>query len=435
MPHLLNVTKDLVWNSTGTGTVGRINIITDVDDKTFVADSHVTVIRPQKVDCRFIWCYIAAPGIQKRIEPDDEKSLVSGTTKQVELNTSAVITLEVPIPPLAEQHRIVAKVDELMSLCDQLEQQTEDSIAAHQTLVETLLDTLTQSQNAEELAQNWNRISDHFDTLFNTEHSIDQLKQTILQLAVMGKLVPQDPNDEPASILLEKIGAEKDRLIKEKKIKKQKPLPEISEDEKPFDLPEGWKWIILKTAINLLNGYAFKSSWFSDKGVRLLRNINILHGQTRWVELACIDNEVAKNFKKYRLCKGDVVLSLDRPIINTGLKFAVISEDDLPCLLLQRVAKLHSYCELIKPLYLTKWLESDYFISRIDPGRSNGVPHISTTQVGNMLFPLPPLGEQRRIIEKANQLIKLCDQLKTNLTKAQNYRIHLTNSIRERVII
>ncbi|MBT4262568.1 MAG: restriction endonuclease subunit S [Deltaproteobacteria bacterium] len=123
--------------------------------------------------------------------------------------------LVLPIPPIEEQHRIVAKVDELMSLCDQLERQTEDSIAAHQTLVETLLDTLTQSQNAEELAQNWNRISDHFNTLFTTEHSIDQLKQTILQLAVMGKLVSQDPNDESASVLLEKIAVDKEKLIKE----------------------------------------------------------------------------------------------------------------------------------------------------------------------------------------------------------------------------
>ncbi|MEF1221173.1 restriction endonuclease subunit S, partial [Photobacterium damselae] len=105
-----------------------------------------------------------------------------------------------------------------------------------------LLNTLTNSADADELMENWARISDHFDTLFTTEESIDQLKQTILQLAVMGKLVPQDPNDEPASVLLERIAEEKAQLIKEKKIKKQKALPPIADDEKLFELPDGWEW-------------------------------------------------------------------------------------------------------------------------------------------------------------------------------------------------
>ena len=127
----------------------------------------------------------------------------------------------IPLASTHEQHRIVAKVDELMALCDQLEQQTEASIEAHQLLVSTLLNTLTNSADADELMENWARISDHFDTLFTTEASIDQLKQTILQLAVMGKLVPQDPNDEPASVLLERIAEEKAQLIKEKVYQKR----------------------------------------------------------------------------------------------------------------------------------------------------------------------------------------------------------------------
>ena len=96
-----------------------------------------------------------------------------------------------------------------MLLCDQLEQQTEASIEAHATLVEVLLSTLTDSADADELAQNWARIAEHFDSLFTTEQSIEALKQTVLQLAVMGKLVPQNPDDEPASVLLEKIAEEK----------------------------------------------------------------------------------------------------------------------------------------------------------------------------------------------------------------------------------
>ncbi|EPT6024298.1 restriction endonuclease subunit S, partial [Escherichia coli] len=136
-------------------------------------------------------------------------------------------SLLIPVSPFNEQNRLVARVYELLSLCDQLEQQSLTSLDAHQQLVETLLATLTDSQNAEELAENWARISQHFDTLFTTEASIDALKQTILQLAVMGKLVPQDPNDEPASELLKRIEQEKAQLVKEGKIKKQKPFPSI----------------------------------------------------------------------------------------------------------------------------------------------------------------------------------------------------------------
>ena len=136
----------------------------------------------------------------------------------------------IPIPALEEQHRIVAKVDELMGLCDALEAQTENSITAHQTLVEVLLEALlkapekiaTPEQATAQFQQNWQRLSEHFDTLFTTNASIDTLKQTILQLAVMGKLVPQNPNDEPAAKLLERIAAEKAQLIKEKKNQKAK---------------------------------------------------------------------------------------------------------------------------------------------------------------------------------------------------------------------
>ncbi|MEM8437965.1 restriction endonuclease subunit S, partial [Morganella morganii] len=170
------------------------------------------------------------------------------------INDKQFLTGVIAIPPAEEQLRIVSKVNELMSLCDQLEQQSLLSLDAHQQLVETLLATLTDSQNAKELAENWVRISQHFDMLFTTEASIDALKQTILQLAVMGKLVPQDPDDEPASELLKRIEQEKAELVKEGKIKKQKPLPPVSDEEKPFELPEGWVWCRLAELVAIKGG-------------------------------------------------------------------------------------------------------------------------------------------------------------------------------------
>ncbi len=147
----------------------------------------------------------------------------SNTTNVCAIYQGNLFNFLCPVPLFNEQHRIVAKVDELMALCDQLENQHNNAAEAHEKLVTHLLGTLTQSQNAEDFNTHWQRISEHFNTLFTTEASIDALKQTLLQLAVMGKLVPQDPNDEPASELLKRIQAEKAKLVAEGKIKKSKP--------------------------------------------------------------------------------------------------------------------------------------------------------------------------------------------------------------------
>jgi type I restriction enzyme S subunit len=431
--YLLN--NDILWNSTGTGTVGRANVIENISEQSLVADSHVTVIRPLKVYSRFLWCFIMAPGIQSRIEPSHDNALVSGSTKQVELNTSSVVSVVAPLAPFKEQHRIVTKVDELMALCDQLEAQTENSVQAHQLLVETLLAILNNAKDADELNGSWQTISQHFDLLFTTQTSIDQLKQTILQLAVMGKLVKQDPKDEPASELLKRIATEKQQLIKDGKIKKQKPLPPITDEEMPFELPSGSKWIRLGETYRFINGYAFKSEWFQNSGVKLLRNINIAHGETKWNDTVFISDNQAEEFESFQLKVGDIVISLDRPIINTGLKYAVINKNDLPCLLLQRVAKFHSIGDIVSPAFLSRWLESDFFISSIDPGRSNGVPHISTKQLEMMAFPIFSPNEQNRIVAKVDELMTLCDRLLASLQNLKKTQSNFAESIVEQTLI
>ncbi|HDY87276.1 MAG TPA: hypothetical protein ENH82_04065 [bacterium] len=227
----------------------------------------------------------------------------------------------ISIPPLQEQLGVIAKVNKLMALCDALEAQQENSITAHQTLVETLLSALTNAGEKGEFSQAWSRIAEHFDTLFTTEHSIDQLKQTILQLAVMGKLVPQDPSDVPASALLEKIAAEKERLIIDKKIRSQKKLPEIGVDEKPFDLPEGWEWLRLGDFSYVFSGNSFKSGDFNEvEGVRVIKITNAGVG-----ELIETDDYLPRDFldtyKNYTVLEGDLILALTRPYIrgNDGL--------------------------------------------------------------------------------------------------------------------
>ncbi|MFO1360490.1 restriction endonuclease subunit S [Plasticicumulans sp.] len=315
---------------------------------------------------------------------------VAGGTSSSMKNVSReqILNLAIPLPPLAEQHRIVSKVDELMALCYRLEAEQMDAEAAHARLVETLLDTLTQSTDATELAANWQRLAEHFDTLFTTESSLDALKQTILQLAVMGKLVPQDSSGRPMTG-------------------------------------------VLGDFVELLNGYAFKSEWFSKTGVRLLRNANVAHGHCDWTEAAYTPIDRLHEFKKFELTSGDLVLSLDRPIINTGLKLARVSERDLPCLLLQRVAKVFPRDTTIETNYLFLWFNSFAFTRTIDPGRSNGVPHISTKQIAGLPFIRFSINEQRRIVAKAEELMALCDRLKADLAESRNRQARLSATLIE----
>ncbi|MBQ0345744.1 restriction endonuclease subunit S [Citrobacter freundii] len=375
----------------------------------------------------YVKIFLDSPSFRRNLDGVD-------TTTINQITQSNLKHTLIPFPPEIEQEKIKNTVFELISLCDQLEQHSLTSLDAHQQLVETLLTTLTDSQNADELAENWARISEHFDTLFTTEASIDALKQTILQLAVMGKLVPQDPNDEPATELLKRIAQEKAQLVKDGKIKKQKPLPPISDEEKPFELPSGWEWCRLGSIFNFLNGYAFKSEWFSPAGLRLLRNANIAHGVTNWKDVVHIPNNMIADFENYILSESDIVISLDRPIINTGLKYAIISKSDLPCLLLQRVAKFKNYANTVSNSFLTIWLESHFFTNSIDPGRSNGVPHISTKQLEMTLFPLLSQSEQNRIILKTNELIKVCEKLKYRIKTIQQTQLHLADALTDAAI-
>lgn len=338
------------------------------------------------------------------------------------------------MPPLAEQHRIVTKVDELMALCDRLESGQADAERAHQQLVTELLATLTQSATPDDFAANWQRLSQHFDTLFTTEASIDALKQTILQLAVMGKLVPQDPNDESATKHLQEVGKKNIGETRSGKFSKGMIGTEIGGNESPYEIPDGWVLSRFGDAVEFLNGYAFKSEWFSPSGIRLLRNINVSHGVACWDALACVSKEKAAEYDRWSLAAGDVVLSLDRPLITSGLKCAVVREVDLPCLLLQRVAKLTPIRGVIDQRYLVVWLTSPLFTQTIDPGRSNGVPHISTNQVSAMPFLLPPLAEQHRIVTKVDELMSICNTLKSRLTEFRSAQEKLSAVLIEQAV-
>ncbi|EOB3920962.1 TPA: restriction endonuclease subunit S [Vibrio vulnificus] len=339
------------------------------------------------------------------------------------------------LPPLQEQHRIVAKVDELMALCDQLEQQTEASIEAHQVLVTTLLDTLTNSADADELMQNWERISEHFDTLFTTEESIDQLKQTILQLAVMGKLVPQDPSDEPASELLKRVAEEKAQLVKEKKIKKQKALPPISEDEKPFELPNGWEWCKFGELSQFINGdrgknYPNKNEYVTD-GIPWINTGHIQpDGTLTTSDMNFITEEKFDSLRSGKIIPDDLVYCLRGATFGkTAFVKPYVHGAIASSLMIIRLFdnKMNGFVYR----YLTSAFGRSQ-IFRFDNGSAQ--PNLSANSVGLYAFPCPPLEEQKRIVAKTNELFEVCEQLQARIADDKSILLDLTDAIVEQAM-
>lgn len=337
----------------------------------------------------------------------------------------------IAIPPIAEQYLIVAKVDELMLLCDQLEQQTEASIDAHATLVEVLLATLIDSINANDLAQNWARVSEYFDSLFTTEQSIEALKQTVLQLAVMGKLVSQNPEDEPASVLLEKIAEEKEQLIRDKKIKKEKSLLTITDDEKPFELPQGWVWCRLQSISSKITDGDHQTPPRISSGYRLLSAKNIRDG---FLDMDNCDyiSEADYIKSRERCCpeKGDILIV---SVGGTIGRSSLVSNDD-------QFALVRSVA-MIKPLlfnsaYLKYAMDSPFLQNSIHSNKRGGAqPCLYLSEISKFVFAMPPLEEQKRIVAKVDELVRISDQLKDKLQQSQVTQIQLTDTLIEKAFI
>ncbi|HCO7564749.1 TPA: restriction endonuclease subunit S, partial [Escherichia fergusonii] len=353
---------------------------------------------------------------------------------QPNISKEKIVATLFALPPLNEQLRIVKKVEQLMSLCDQLEQQSLTSLDAHQQLVETLLGTLTDSQNAEELAENWARINEHFDTLFTTEASVDALKQTILQLAVMGKLVPQDPNDEPASELLKRIAQEKAQLVKEGKIKKQKPLPPISDEEKPFELPEGWCFCRMDDLCSAITSGSTPSKeiFSTDEGIPYLKVYNIRNQQIDFkYQPQFIQRQY--HFEKMQrsiLYPGDVIMNIVGPPLG---KIAIIP-DHYPEWNCNQAIVLFRLIKKDLNKYVYNYLLSGVFLDFIELIGTAGQDNISIAKSKNIVIPLAPVNEQNRIVEKLTEIINIAEKLKYKINITKQTQLHLADALTDAAI-
>ena len=346
---------DILWNSTGTGTVGRSTVLPESGDfGKMAADSHVTVIRTfPEVLPRFIDAFISSPHIQQNMD-----DLTSGTTKQQELNLGTILELPLPIPPLAEQERIVAKLDEVLPLIDQLAE--------------------------------LEREREYLDREF-----AKAIERAILQAAISGKLTKQHPEDATAKELLETIKTERQQLEKEGKIKKQKPLPSVETTDEPFELPDTWEWAQIGSIVDLINGRAYKRQELQTSG--------------KWPVL-----RVGNLFTNETLYYSDLDLEDDKYCSNGDLLYAW-SASFGPHIWRGEKSIFHYHIWKVRHYsmnrdYLNYVLQWD--VERIRTATTGStMVHVSMTNMRPRTIPVAPIKEQDRIVKRLDSLLPLVDQI------------------------
>lgn len=283
-------------------------------------------------------------------------------TAQPGLAVSKINYVLIPFPPLAEQHRIVAKIEELLPDIDAYDK------------AQTKLQAIEQ-------------------------RFPDDMKKSLLQYAIEGKLVPQRKEEGTAKDLLAEIRAEKARLVKEKKIKKSKPLPAITDDEKPFDIPDSWEWVRLGDIIELQSGQDFSPSKYSDTDKD---GTPYITGASSFTENGVLENRWTK-CPKCIATKGDILL------VCKGSGYGKVTICNL-----EEVHIARQIMAIKQRAYLSIAYIKFFLMARIKLIKKNGqgvIPGISRDIVLNLLFPLPPLAEQHRIVAKLEELLPLCQQL------------------------
>jgi len=357
---------------------GKSTVFRNLTGRIGSGTTELHVARPILVDQDYVLIFLKGPSFIEAGIPT-----MTGTAGQKRVPVDYFAYSPFPLPPLAEQHRIVAKVEELMALCDQLQAKRIERETARNRLTAASMSRLSGADQAS-FADGVRFVLKALPALTTRPDQIKELRQSILSLTLRGRLSPQ-------------------RIWP----------------------PAAQK---LKEVADLQNGYAFKSEWFAKSGTRLLRNANVGHDTLNWADEVRLPDSRVAEFERFRLKEGDVVLSLDRPFISTGTKVARVEARDLPALLLQRVGRF-VLSELITPEYLCMWINSPLFSDQIDAGRSNGVPHVSSKQVEAATLFVPPLDEQRQLVTKVEELMALFDKVDRCLIKGLEVRARLFDAL------
>jgi len=326
----------------------------------------------------------------------------------------------VPIPPFEEQKRIVAKVDQLMALCDQLEAHQHKKHEQRIILNNAALDKLLTAPTPGEFAQHWQCICDNFDLLYDAPETVGLLRQAILQLAVQGKLVPQDEGDEPASVLLEKIKVSKEGQ-KQSWNRKSQILSPIELEEISFSPPKNWEWKRLGEITEIVGGVT-KGRKLLGRQTAYYPYLRVANVQRGFLNLDVIKEiEIPKEeLEKYRLHIGDVLLTEGGDWDKLG-RSAIWDGQIQDCIHQNHIFRARPWNIGLRSQWIVLFTNSSigrqYFENASK--KTTNLASINMTQLRNCPFPIPSVDEQDRILKKVNELMALCDELEAGLVQAQ----------------
>ena len=393
----------------------NIAVIDKEFDPEAIASTAFAIVHPLGgVSSQYIFWFLRSPVFVGYVE-----SKMLGVAYPA-VNDSQFFSGLLPLPPLEEQKRIVAKVDQLMALCDELEARQQKQQQGRVRLNNAALDALLTAREPGEFADHWQRISTNFDLLYDHPETIAKLRAAILQLAAQGKLVPQDPNDEPASVLLDRVKIEKERLLAEGKLQKPKKLDPITEEDHLFTLPRHWKWVRLTEISEVTDpNPSHRMPKYTEQGIPFVSTenfssddrLNFMIGKK--VHQQTLDEQI----DRFEILPGTFALSR----IGTIGKTRPLPRERTYCL-------SHALC-VISPLsedidsrYLRHVVTADATLDQAHSStKSIGVPDLGMGSIRSFVIPLPPLEEQKRIVAKVDQLMTLCGELEAKLNQTQQH--------------
>lgn len=410
--------------------LGNIAII-DIQER-FALAQRVICLQLHKPEIGYLlkWLIMSA-SFQKHLLDNATGMTATG------IKSSRLKEIPVPLPPLAEQRRIVAKIDRLMARCDELEKLRVERNQKRITVHTAALDRLLNAKESNDFSTAWRFITQHFGELYSVKENVAELRKAILQLAVMGKLVPQDPTDEPASELLRAIKAEKQKLVKEKKLK----IGQLTNDSKAIniniEIPSSWSWVkgvdlffITKLAgfeytehVNLLN--------FGE--VPVIRAQNVKPFELNIDNLKYIDLKTSELLERCALTKAALLVTF----IGAGIGDVALFDFQERWHLAPNVAKMEPFsgCEnKVNLKYIAYFLNSLVGRNEIFKHlKSTAQPSISMGTIRDIDYPIPPLSEQHCIVAKIDQLMALCDELEQQIDAATSKQADLLNAVMAQV--
>lgn len=406
--------------------IARAVIVEEVPINLMMSDKIVRLYLAKSCDCRFVRIVNNYANFA-RAHYVRHASGVSPSMKNV--SRDVIMDLPFPLAPFAEQRRIVAKVEELMALCDRLESRRAGREAVRDQLAAASLARLNASDPDPTTFANHARCAlDALPALSTRPDQIKQLRQTIRNLAVRGRLVPQDPRDGSASELLREISNTRKMLYSEKKIPKPKELPSIDELDLPFSPPRGWVWSMLgQLCYQVSDGPHFSPRYVSpEQGVPFLSTRNIRPNGFDLSTVKYVSRADHEEFcKRIRPEKDDIIYTKGG---TTGI--AKVNDLNFEFSVWVHLAVLRIEKKLLCPRFVEIALNSPHCYEqsqRYTQGTSNF--DLGLTRMIKITVPLPPLAEQYRIVAKVDELMALCDQLEASLTNGDNMRHRLLNAL------